>query len=307
MNRQSTSSVLMIRPLRFGWNAEAATTNSHQIAPRDSARTLQARAEQEFDGLAAQLLKNGISVEIFTDEATPHTPDSIFPNNWFSTHEDGTLVLYPMAVANRRAERRPAIIDSLRRRLQIKRVVDLTPWEAREKYLEGTGSLVLDRVHRIAYAARSLRTHDDVVHDFGRALGYQPILFDTHVRRGSPEYHTNVVMSVGESLAVICLSAIAQDTQRTAVRDSLHESGHQIIELTIDQMDAFAGNLLQLRDRHGARFWVLSERAFSSLRSDQQALLEADARVLTAPLSTIEQVGGGSARCMIAELFSDDA
>lgn len=307
MSRQSTDSVLMIRPLRFGWNAEAATTNSHQIAPRDSADTLQSRAEKEFDGLAAQLLQNGISVEIFTDQASPHTPDSIFPNNWFSTHEDGTLVLYPMAVANRRAERRPAIIESLRRRLNIQRVVDLTPWEAREKYLEGTGSLVLDRVHRIAYAARSQRTHDEVVHDFAKQLGYRPILFDTHVRRGSPEYHTNVVMSVGESLAVVCFSAIADDTQALAVQDALLESGHQILDISIEQMDAFAGNMLQLRNRQGARLWVVSEQAFSSLRVAQRMLFTIDGQVICAPLHTIESVGGGSARCMLAELFSDGA
>jgi hypothetical protein len=302
---QTADSVLLIRPRRFGWNPLAATSNSHQVAPTDGADTLQARAEKEFDGLVARLTEQAISVEIFTDELEPHTPDSIFPNNWFSTHDDGTLVLYPMAVPNRRAERRPAIVDALKRRLRIKRVVDLTPWESRGKYLEGTGSLVLDRVHRIAYAARSVRTHDEVVSEFAAALGYRPILFHTQVRRGNPEYHTNVVMSVGERAAVCCLSAIAEPVQRAAVWEALTKSGHHVIEVTLEQMDAFAGNLLQLRNAHGTRFWVMSERAFSSLRSDQRARLEETGQLLFSPLHTIEAVGGGSARCMLAELFAE--
>lgn len=301
--QQTTDAVLMIRPLRFGYNAEAAASNTHQTLPSESPTEIQARAADEFAGLVDVLTRHGICVHAFSDEPAPHTPDSIFPNNWFSTHDDGTLVLYPMAVKNRRAERRPRLVAELQRRLHIKRVLDLSGWEAREKYLEGTGSVILDRLHRIAYAARSVRTHEEVLDAFCAALDFRKLVFDTHERNGSPEYHTNVVMSVGERSAVICLEAIADAAQREAIRETLVRTGHTIVEISNAQMNAFAGNLLQLRNAQGARFWVMSAQAHAALDESQKRQLSVDAQLIFAPLATIEAVGGGSARCMLAELF----
>lgn len=293
----------MIRPRHFGYNAEAAQSNTHQQKPSESATEIGARATIECAGLMARLEQAGIDVQLFDDELEPKTPDAIFPNNWFSTHADGTLVLYPMAVANRRAERRPRLIAALKERLRIKRVVDLTDWEARQKYLEGTGSVVLDRQHGIAYAARSVRTHDEVLAALSRELALRTVVFDTHERHGSPEYHTNVVMAIGERAAVVCSAAIAATAQRDRVRESLRETGHALIEISIAQMDAFAGNLLQLRGADGKRYWVMSSRAHAAFTEAQKRALAADAQLIHAPLPTVESVGGGSARCMLAELY----
>ena len=300
----TANAVLLIRPRHFGYNAEAAQSNTHQQKPSEQASEIRARATVECAEFASRLKAAGIEVLLFDDELEPPTPDAIFPNNWFSTHEDGTLVLYPMAVSNRRAERRPRLIEALSRRLRTKRVVDLTGWEARQKYLEGTGSVVLDRAHGIAYAARSVRTHDEVLAELCRELELRALVFDTHERNGSPEYHTNVVMAIGERTAVVCLAAIREPAQREAVRDSLVQTGHAIIEISLEQLDAFAGNLLQLHSADGKLHWVMSSRAHAALSDAQKRALSADAELLHSPLPTVESVGGGSARCMLAELYA---
>ncbi len=292
----------MIRPFRFGWNAETAVSNAFaepSLAPADQ---LQAQARHEFEALRARLLQAGVDVTVFDDPPTPHTPDALFPNNWFSTHDDGTLVLYPMAAASRRAERRPALIAALRQ-LGFDRVIDLSHHELAGRFLEGTGSLVLDRRGRIAYAATSLRTHPQLVAEFARALGYRPLVFSTQLPQGQPVYHTNVVMSVGSTLAVVCLEAIADAEQRAQVRAALADSGRAILPISLAQLAAFAGNLLQLHSRDGHALWVMSSRAHAALTPDQRADLARDATIVHTPLPTIESVGGGSARCMLAELF----
>ena len=294
----------MIRPLRFGWNDETAASNTYQIPTGEPATELQARAAAEWDALRERLVQAGVAVTAFDDRPEPHTPDSIFPNNWFSTHKGGTLVLYPMAAANRRAERRPHLVAAIEAALGIRRVLDLTSWEAQGKFLEGTGSLVLDRADRIAYASPSLRTHPEVAEAFCAALGYRLVLFHTVPRRGQPAYHTNVVLSLGETAAVVCTELIEGDTARAALMDSLARSGRDIIPITVEQVEAFAGNLLQLRGHGGELLWVLSSAAYTALRPDQRDRLARRSRIVHSPLPTIETIGGGSARCMLAELFS---
>jgi hypothetical protein len=296
----------MVRPTYFGFNAETAASNTHQHRPDSPLEDpgLRARACAEWDRLVERLRESGVVVLTVDDEPLPHAPDALFPNNWLSTHRDGTLVLYPMAVASRRVERRPQLIARVKRELAGHRIVDLTGFESEQKYLEGTGSLVLDRQNHIAYAARSVRTHDAVLAQFADALGYRMVVFDTVLRNGSPEYHTNVVMAVGDSVAVVCLDAIHGASAQRAVQESLANTGHQIIAITIEQMDSFAGNLLQLRSSSGERLWVMSSAAFAALAPAERQLLGSSGQLVHTPLPTIESVGGGSARCLMAELFS---
>lgn len=301
---QTADAVLMIRPYRFGWNPQTAESNTYQAIADAPPDAVQAAAAREQAGLQALLTTAGIAVTVFDDQATPHTPDAVFPNNWFSTHPDGTLVLYPMAAPNRRAERRPEWIAALRQQLGCTQVVDLRHHEDHGRFLEGTGSLVLDRRARVAYGALSLRTDRGVAEDFARQLGYRLRLFASRPQRGQPVYHTNVLMSVGETAAVVCLEAIASPDEQAAVAAELQASGHQLIAITAEQLGEFAGNVLQLRNARSERFWVLSSRAHAALSRDQRADLERHGALLHTSLSTIESVGGGSARCMLAELFA---
>ena len=300
---QTTRSVLMIRPLYFGWNAETADSNTYQVFPSTPLQQLRQLANAEFAALHTLLLQHGVQVSVFDDLPDPHTPDALFPNNWFSTHPDGTLVLYPVAAVNRRAERRPHLITALHQDLGFRRVIDLTGWESHGKFLEGTGSLVLDRPQRVAYAALSGRTDASVVETFAAALGYRAITFVTVPENGQPIYHTNVVMAIGTTTAVVCLEAISDGAQRDAVVSCLRASGRQLVIISREQLQHFAGNLLELQSQDGRPLWVMSTRAFDALRPDQRQQLARDAALLHTPLPTIESVGGGSARCMLAELF----
>ena len=301
---QTTDAVLMIRPYRFGWNPQTADSNTYQVAAAAPPSAVHAEAEREQAGLQALLTEAGIQVTVFSDQPTPPTPDAIFPNNWFSTHPDGTLVLYPMAAPNRRAERRPTWIAALQRQLGSTQLFDLTHHENAGRFLEGTGSLVLDRAERVAYAARSLRTHPQVAGEFAARLGYRLRLFSTRPQHGQPVYHTNVMMSVGEAAAVVCLDVIADPDERAAVATDLQASGRDLVTLSCEQLQEFAGNVLQLRNSRGNRFWVMSSRAHAALLPAQRRQLERSGQLLHAPLATIESVGGGSARCMLAELFA---
>jgi len=301
---QTASAVLMIRPLHFGFNPQTAASNTFQVRPSEPPLQLREQALAESAALQALLSRHGVRVLVFDDRPSPQTPDALFPNNWFSTHSDGTLVLYPMAAANRRAERRPEFIATLRRELGVRRVLDLTGFEAEGKFLEGTGSLVLDRVHRVAYAAQSARTDPAVVAAFAAAMDYRPVQFCTAPQNGQPVYHTNVVMALGTTAAVVCLDAIADGAQRDMVATALGAGGRQLVTITCEQMNRFAGNLLELRGADGQPLWVMSTQAFSALRPDQrQQLLTDGAALLHTPLPTIELVGGGSARCLLGELF----
>jgi hypothetical protein len=228
----------------------------------------------------------------------------VFPNNWVSFHADGTVVLYPMEAENRRGERRLDIIDRFAAEMgfQVRNVVDLSHHEADGHYLEGTGSMVLDRVNRIAYACLSSRTHLDVLGDFAQRMDYDVVAFEAVDRGGVPIYHTNVLMNVGEEIAVICDAAITRDDQRAAVLERLASTGHQVIRLDFDQLEAFAGNMLELRAADGMPVVAMSQRAWNSLSNEQRERFEANGRVVTAPIDDIEDSAGGSVRCMLAEI-----
>ncbi|MDH4108797.1 MAG: arginine deiminase-related protein [Gammaproteobacteria bacterium] len=294
----------MIRPVRFHSNPLTAASNRFQGRTAASPAEQQAEALREFDGLVQALTAAGVRVVQFEDTPEPHTPDSVFPNNWVSFHADGTVVLYPMEAENRRTERRRDIVDALAAEhgFDVRRIVDLSEHEARGHYLEGTGSLVLDRSHRVAYACLSSRTHLDVLGDWSQRLGYDVVAFDAVDRNGVPIYHTNVLMSVGEKIAVICAEAIPRKDQRDAVLARLGQTGHEIVSLSFGQMEAFAGNMLELRSERGERVLAMSEQARRSLTPGQLALIERYDRIVSAPIDNIESSAGGSVRCMLAEI-----
>lgn len=301
---QTTSRVIMIRPVRFTSNPETAASNSFQaeIGSRDPAE-IRAAARAEFDGLVAQLEQAGVEVAVFEDLAEPYTPDALFPNNWLTTHADGTAVLYPMQAPSRRKERRPDILDALESDgFRIAQRVDLGPEEGKGRFLEGTGSLILDRPGRVAYACLSPRTDAGLFEEWCQRFGYRPEAFRA-VADGTAIYHTNVMMWIGQSLACACLEAIPDPGERERIRTSLEQSGRELIEIRKEQMAAFAGNMLELRDASGNAVLALSQAARNSLDEDQRARLEARARLVSADITTIETYAGGSVRCMLAENF----
>lgn len=294
----------MVRPVRFHSNPLAAVSNMFMTAPDVTYAEEQAIAAREFEGVATALREAGIRVIEVADTPDPETPDAIFPNNWMTTHADGTFVLYPMQVPNRRPERRTDIIDTLvgDYGYRVTEVIDLSPYEERGHYLEGTGSVVLDRPHRIAYACLSARTHVEVLGEFAQRLGYEVIAFEALDREGVPIYHTNVMMNVGETFAVICDETLVNAEQRDAVLLSLEKTGHEVISLAFDQLLSMAGNMLELKSESGERLLAMSEQARASLTPAQTSAIERHARIVSAPIDNIENSAGGSVRCMLAEI-----
>jgi hypothetical protein len=299
---QSANAVVMIRPNRFFSNPETAADNAFQreTATEDSQKISQ-RAQREFDQAVQSLREAGVTVHVFDDTATPEKPDAIFPNNWFSTHEDGRIVLYPMYSPARRGERRSDIIDALRKDYRVTEVVDYSDYEARDRFLEGTGSLVLDHPNHIAYVSLSKRSDLELVEKFCADFGYEPVVFESASADGRPIYHTNVMLCVGSAFALAGLAMITDSDARKKVRDRLQATGKEVIELSRDQIENFAGNALELRGTKG-KLLVLSERAAANLSPDQRAMIEKGAKLLPLSLPTIE-LAGGSARCMLAEIF----
>jgi hypothetical protein len=259
----------MVRPAAFGYNEETAVNNAFQ--QKGTGTDIQAEARRESDAYIGLLESSGINVVAAEDTAEPHTPDSVFPNNWFSTHDDGTLVLYPMFAENRRLERKPAVLEAIKANFDVKRIVDLTHYEEEGKFLEGTGSMVLDRAGRIVYACRSPRTNEEVLRDFCESLGYSPLMFDASDAGGRQIYHTNVMMHIGSDTAVVCMESIGDAEERARVRSSLEESGRTIVEITHGQMEHFAGNMLELRSSRGEACLVMSKTARIALSEDQPA------------------------------------
>lgn len=306
---QLAAAVLMVRPARFETNPQTAESNRFQGNLDAPPAEQQAAALDEFEDLKTALETSGVRVLAFDDTPEPHTPDAIFPNNWVSFHADGTVVLYPMEAENRRPERRRDIVEMLAEKhgFLVREIVDLTRHELNGHYLEGTGSMVLDRVNRIAYACLSSRTHLDPLGDFAQRLDYDVVSFDAVDSRGAPIYHTNVLMNIGEELAVICGEAIAREDQRSAVIESLEKSGHRILMLSLAQLQAFAGNMLELRSSSGRRVVVMSQRARNALSDAQLELLQSNGDVVSASIDAIEQSAGGSVRCMLAEIHLPSA
>jgi hypothetical protein len=299
---QCADAVLMVRPACFGANPETADSNRFQRAERIADDAI--LAVREFDGLVRRLTEAGVEVVVAEDPPEPAKPDACFPNNWVSFHADGTVVLYPMLAPSRRAERRPEHLAAVARAgFGIARTIDLSPLEARGEFLEGTGSLVLDRPSRVAYACLSPRTTAGALAEFCEALGYRAVAFDALGPDGRPIYHTNVLMAIGAGFAVLGAGAIPDPAQRSAVLAELTDSGHEVIEIDDEEMNHFAGNLLALRARDGGARIAMSETAWRSMAPAKRARLERHGAIVAAPIPTIEWEGGGSVRCMIAEIF----
>lgn len=302
---QTTNAVVMIRPASFTSNPETAETNRFQAALGDAdPNEVRDRARVEFDALADALKEAGVRVRIFDDTAEPVTPDALFPNNWLSTHEDGSVILYPMEAPSRRAERRVDIVDALLSEASggAPDPVDISHNEVRERFLEGTGSLVLDRANRIAYACLSSRTNPALFHDWCERFAFEPEAFQA--RDGEHEiYHTNVMMCIGADFAVICADAIPIEEERIRVLSRLEKTGHEVVRITADQMNAFAGNMLALQTESGEALIAMSDQARRALDREQMAVLERHGRIISADIGTIERYAGGSVRCMLAENF----
>jgi hypothetical protein len=298
---QHTSQLLMIRPVDFGFNEQTAVNNHFQQASNDNDAQLKAAAE--FDGLVQLLRNHGIDVLVIDDTPVPHTPDSIFPNNWISFHDNGHLYLYPMFAPNRRKERKQHVLDAIDQQYQVSEPMDLSVFESEERFLEGTGSMVLDRDHRIAYACLSPRTDKTLLELFCQKEGYRAVLFHAVDQNNSPIYHTNVMMCVADAYAVICLDSIVDPEERKQVTDSFTFTHKRVIGISSNQMDHFAGNMLQVHNKEGKTLLVMSTQAYRSLTPTQIKMLEQYNPIIHAPIPTIETLGGGSVRCMLAEIF----
>lgn len=298
----------MIQPAAFFFNEETAENNYYQDASKAVAKTSsQELALKEFNEFVDLLRANHIEVIVVPDLVENQTPDSIFPNNWVSFHEDGHVFLYPMYAKSRRKERRPEILDQVKNAgFSISELTDLSSTENDGLYLEGTGSMIFDRANQIAYAARSIRTDENLFTRYCETIGYQPVVFSsfqTVDQKRLPIYHTNVMMCVADRYAVICLSCIDDTNERNMVRENLEKSGKTIIEISEEQVNQFAGNMLQVENTMGEKFLVMSNSACKSLTSEQLNLLTSFNPILAPSLTTIETCGGGSARCMLAEVF----
>ncbi len=305
---QTTNSILMIRPVAFRMNEQTAVNNYYQkVLDGLSPETVNEKAQKEFDDFVVKLRKVGVNVVVVDDTVNPNTPDSLFPNNWISFHENGDVVLYPMFAENRRAERREDILDMLEDEgFKINEIMDYTSAEEDDIFLEGTGSLLLDRENGKAYCALSPRADEELMIEFCEDFEMSPIIFEAYQTVNGDRkliYHTNVMMCLGDTFAVICADCIDDKKERKMVLASLKGDEKEIILITEDQVNNFAGNMLEVKGKNDARFLVMSESAFKSLTKKQIMQLEAHVEIIHSSLDTIEACGGGSARCMMAEIF----
>lgn len=308
MNKQFTHTILMIEPVDFRFNTQTAVNNYFQTKVEEVEATAQENAQKEFKGMVSKLREHGVNVVVLQDTLTPHTPDSIFPNNWISFHENKMIALYPMFAENRRVERREdEVLELLMEKgFEADEIMDYSSAEEDEIYLEGTGSIILDRVNKIAYAAISPRTDEELFIEFCEDFEYSPVIFEAMQTVDGERmqiYHTNVMMCVGDEYAVICLSTLDDKVDKKNVVDHLKKSGKEIIDITEEQMHKFAGNMLQVGGMGASKYLVMSQTAFESLTQEQIAQIEKFNPILTVDIHTIETLGGGSARCMMAEVF----
>ena len=302
---QTTNTVLMIEPIAFGYNAQTAENNYFQT--NQEGEETQQKALAEFHHFVDKLKSKNIRVISVKDTLEPHTPDSIFPNNWVSFGSDGKVFLYPMFAPNRRDERRMEVLDAIKNEgFAIKEIVDLSASEKENLFLEGTGSIIFDHDHRLAYGSVSLRLDEALFRDYCKEINYTPIVFHSFQTAGAqrlPIYHTNVMMCVADKFAVICLDCIDDEHERNFVKLTLENSGKEIIEISEEQMQNFAGNMLQLNNDEDKTFLIMSQTAYRSLTQTQLSQIEQYSEIIYSDLHTIEVNGGGSARCMLAEVF----
>lgn len=297
------STILMIRPAAFDFNEETAVSNSFQSKLSLSKEELQQKAVQEFDEMVQLLKSHNIDVIVFDDTKEPTKPDAIFPNNWISTSPSGIISVFPLYATNRRAEKREDILKWLRENFIVNDVQDWSEFEAEGRFLEGTGSMVIDHDNKMIYTSVSERTSIPVLEKFASANGFQAIVFLAADKDGNPVYHTNVMMTLGENFAVLCEQAIDEEWELIAVRQILESTNHAIIPISREQMHAFAGNMLQVKNKKGEKFLLMSQTAYNSLRKEQKQMLEAYSTLLPISIPVIEQTEGGSVRCMMAEIF----
>ena len=303
---QATNSILMIRPINFGYNEETAGDNHYQN--KDSIiKNPNETAQKEFDNMVKNLKQNGISVHVFQDDENDYTPDSIFPNNWVSFHQNGDVGLFPMYAKNRRLERRPEVLEFLESEgFTISNIVDYSNAESENKFLEGTGSMILDRENRIAYCSISNRSNEDLFIEFCEDFEFNPVIFNSFQSVGDkrlPIYHTNVMMCVATDYVIICLDSIDDKKQRKNVSNFIIDSGKKLIEISEKQVESFAGNMLELINENGESILVMSKSAEDSLDENQRNTITNHSRIISCDINTIEVCGGGSTRCMMAEIF----
>jgi len=307
--KQSTDKILMIRPVAFEMNKETAVNNYFQKTLDLNPKEINAKVQKEFDDFVKVLKLAGIQVFVYNDIADLKIPDSIFPNNWISFHENGSIALYPMFAKNRRRERRQDILGDLEEQgFEFNHIFDYTKAEDENVFLEGTGSLILDRENRKAYCAISPRANEELLFEFCEDFEYLPIPFKAYQtvdEKRLPIYHTNVMMCVGTNIAVVCFDSIDNKAEKKLLSKSLKEDSKTIIEISEQQLEAYAGNMLEVQNQKGEKFLVMSTQAYESLNKTQIQTIEKHLKILHSPLNTIETLGGGSARCMIAEIFND--
>ena len=307
MKKQITNTVLMVRPVRFRMNEETAVNNYFQEEMDLKNELINLQAQQEFDALAKKLREVGVKVIVVDDIYEQNTPDSVFPNNWITFHQNADVAIYPMFAENRRRERREDILEKVEAEgFLIENVFDYTNAEQENIFLEGTGAMILDRVNRKAYCALSPRADEELFIEFCEDFEYTPVLFTAYQQvdgKAMPIYHTNVMMAMGEDFAVVCLETITDKKERKNVLNHLKEDKKEVINITAEQMHKYAGNMLQVQGKEGT-YLVMSDTAYNALTPAQIATIEAHTRIIHSNLETIETCGGGSARCMLAEVFN---
>lgn len=294
----------MVRPTQFRYNAATATSNAFQQTTTLGQKEIGENAKKEFNEMVTTLKEKGIEVLVMDNTTQQVKPDAVFPNNWISLHQDGTLCLYPMLTKNRQLERETHIIEQLKEEFEVKLIKDFSHQETIGQIVEGTGSIIFDHPNKIAYACRSERTSASLFKEICQELGYSPFLFNAVDERNQSIYHTNVMLALGEAYALICLESIPDIKEKEEVVRSLQETGHEIIEISYQQMHAFAANALELINKKGQRFLALSSTAHTALNAAQKKVINTTAEIIPLAVPTIEQIGGGSVRCMIAEIFT---
>ena len=297
------NTVMMVRPAAFGFNLETASSNSFQQELKGSADEILERAIEEFDNAVHVLRSNYIAVYIVEDTLVPTKPDAIFPNNWISFHPNGTLILYPMEALNRRCERRLEVVLELQQKFNFEKILDLSHFESQNLFLEGTGSVVFDHENKVAFGSLSSRTSEVVFLELCKQIQYSPFTFAAFDENSQPIYHTNVVMCMGHDFVVVCLECLADQQSRELFRNEMNRLGKRVLEISVLQMNRFAGNMLLLRNDENEKKLILSETAYQSLNKEQLDFLNERASLVRLNIPIIETIGGGSARCMLAEVF----
>lgn len=304
MAQQFSNQIMMVRPASFQFNAQTAVSNTFQQELKNLTEAeIKTKAIAEFDAYVAKLKAVGVDVLVIEDTPEPAKPDAVFPNNWISMQADGKIYIYPMCTPNRRLEKREDVVQQLNDMFDVQEVVDLSSYENENIFLEGTGSIIFDHLNKTAYACLSPRTDKMLFEKHCASLGYKAVSFKSADKNGNLVYHTNVMLTIGDGFAVICTESFVDENERNYVKQQLQDTHHELIEISFEQMNQFAGNMLEVAGENGKSYLVMSESAFLSLSQQQRDIIQKYCEILSVPIPTIETIGGGSARCMLAEIF----